>query len=306
MSHAFQRHFTGPIEAVICDWAGTTWDFGSVAPLQAFQRLFAAAGVPVTLDEARAPMGAEKREHIRQILATPRVAAAWLAHHGRSADEAVIERLYQDFVPVQIEAIRACATPIPGLLDTVGWLERRGIRLGANTGYSRAMLAVLEDIAARHGYRPASSVCATDVPKGRPWPHMSLRNALELEVSDVRACVKVDDTQPGIEEGLAAGMWTVAVAVSGNEVGLDLAHWQALEPAAREALRERAVRRFRQGGAHLIIDSIADLPLAVVHIEGWLREGRHPDSPGLTGVVLPPAPVPATSLAPPGLALQTP
>jgi phosphonoacetaldehyde hydrolase len=297
MSHAWQRFFTGPIEAVICDWAGTTWDFGSVAPLLAFQRLFAAAGVPITLAEARAPMGAEKREHIRQILAMPRVATAWQAHHGKPADESVIERLYHDFVPVQIEAIRACATPIPGLLETVRWLQERGIRLGANTGYSREMLTPLAEIAASHGYCPDSSVCATDVPKGRPWPHMSLRNALDLGVSDVRACVKVDDTQPGIEEGLAAGMWTVAVAVSGNEVGLNLAQWQALEPAAREALRERAVRRFRQGGAHLIIDSIADLPQAIAHIERWLQDGRQPDSPGLTGVILPTA-----TMAPPTLA----
>lgn len=292
MSYVWQRFFTGPIEAVICDWAGTTYDFGSVAPLLAFQRLFADAGVPVTLAEARAPMGAEKRDHIRQILATPRVAAAWEACHGKPADEAVIERLYLDFVPVQIEAIRARATPIPGLPETVQWLHERGIRLGANTGYSREILAPLAEIAASHGYRPASSVCASDVPKGRPWPHMSLRNALELEVSDVRACIKVDDTLPGIAEGLAAGMWTVAVAVSGNEVGLDLAQWQTLEPAARETLREQAIRRFRQVGTHLIIDSIADLPQAITHIEQWLQAGRQPDSQGVTGCILDASPIP--------------
>lgn len=286
MTYAYQRYYTGPIEAVICDWAGTTWDFGSLAPIRAFQQLFAERGVTITLAEAREPMGTEKREHIRQILAMPRVAQAWQSAQGRPADEAIIDALYHAFVPLQIAAIRECAQPVPGLMDTIDYLRERGIRLGANTGYNRDMLAELAAMAAEQGYRPESSVCATDVPMGRPYPHMSLKNALELGISDVRACIKVDDTMPGIEEGLAAGMWTVGVAVSGNEVGLSLAEWQALDTETRERLRARAVRRFRQAGAHLVIDSVAELPEAIEQIEDWLRQGLNPDSPGVTGATL--------------------
>ncbi|MBU6953340.1 phosphonoacetaldehyde hydrolase [Hahella sp. HN01] len=286
MSYAYQRFYRGPIEAVIFDWAGTTYDFGSMAPIRAFQNLFAEQEIPITLAEAREPMGTEKREHITRILTMPRVREAWREKYGALASEADIDRLYHAFVPMQIEAIRECARPIPGLMETVAWLERRNIKIGANTGYNRDMLDVLADIAAAQGYRPGSNVCATDVPRGRPYPHMSLKNALELGVGDVRACIKVDDTLPGIEEGLAAGMWTIGVTTSGNEVGLSQEDWTALDSASKTVLREQAQERFRRGGAHVIIGSVADLPAAVEYIERWLAQGHGPDTTGLAGVTL--------------------
>jgi phosphonoacetaldehyde hydrolase len=286
MSTAFQRIFQGQIEAVICDWAGTTYDFGSMAPIRAFQTLFETNGVPITTDEAREPMGTEKREHISQLLAMPRIKKAWLERHGHDADEQVIDRLYHDFLPLQLDAIKECAQAIPGWLDTIHELKDRGIKIGANTGYNREMLDTLADIAKSQGYDPDSSVCASEVAKGRPYPHMSLKNALELGVSDVRGCIKVDDTIPGIEEGLAAGMWTVGVTVSGNEVGCSLQTWQSLDPAEQERLRTRAVQRFRQNGAHIIIDSVADLALAIDQVNDWLAQGLAPDSDRLVGRVI--------------------
>ncbi|VEB62543.1 phosphonoacetaldehyde hydrolase [Salmonella enterica subsp. enterica] len=52
-----------------------------------------------------------------------------------------------------------------------------------------------------------------------------------------RTAVKVDDAAPGISEGLNAGMWTVGLAVSGNEFG---ATWDAYQTMSKEDV---AVRR---------------------------------------------------------------
>lgn len=274
--YRYERRYTGPLQAVIMDWAGTTVDFGSCAPIKAFQRLFAAEGVEVKEDEARLPMGTEKREHIRAILRQPRVDRAWKEAKGKAVDDSDIDRLYQAFVPLQIEAIEETAVVIPGLTDMLDWLQREGIAVGANTGYGREMVDGLLARAAEQGYSPASNVCATEVPKGRPWPHMALKNAIELGVSDLRACVKVDDTLTGIEEGLGAGMWTVGVAVSGNEVGLSLDAWQALSEAEQQALRDRAYDRFRRAGAHYVIDSVADLVPVLQEIQSRLECGDQP------------------------------
>ena len=65
------------LTAVIFDWAGTILDHGSRAPVAALQQVFSQAGVPVTIAEARLSMGIAKRDHIRAILALPRVAEAW-------------------------------------------------------------------------------------------------------------------------------------------------------------------------------------------------------------------------------------
>ncbi len=52
----------------------------------------------------------------------------------------------------------------------------------------------------------------------------ALANVIALGIDDVAACVKVDDTVPGILEGRRAGMWTVALVCSGNALGLT---WEA-------------------------------------------------------------------------------
>lgn len=276
MSFHYQRSYRGPVQAVILDWAGTTVDFGSLAPVAAFRRLFALEEIDLSLEEVRGPMGTEKREHIRRLCTLPRVAAVWRERYGNDPDEALIDRLYQDFMPLQTATIHDHAQLIPGCRQAIAQLRARGIRIGANTGYSREMMEPLARAAAEQGYQPESTVCATEVPHGRPYPHMSLRNLIELDVETVHASVKVDDTIPGIEEGLNAGMWTVGVAVTGNETGLSLADWEALSPAKQDQYRTGAYRRLLAGGAHYVIDSIADLPACLEVIEARLARGEKP------------------------------
>ena len=105
---------------------------------------------------------------------------------------------------------------------------------------------------------------------------MALANVLALGVGDVRACVKVDDTTPGIEEGRHAGMWTVGLSLSGNETGLTLEQLQALPDAEVAAKRAAATQRLTASGAHLVIDSVAQLPKALVEIDARMARGERP------------------------------
>src|SRR5208337_3550619 len=50
------------LRAVILDWAGTTVDHGSMAPVAALQRVFAENGVEITPAEARKDMGVLKKD----------------------------------------------------------------------------------------------------------------------------------------------------------------------------------------------------------------------------------------------------
>lgn len=274
--YQFERRYVGPIEAVIMDWAGTTVDFGSMAPIRAFQRLFADEGVPISEEEARGPMGTEKREHIRQLCAHPRIQEAWKVQKGALPSKADIDRMYDDFVPLQVDAIAQTAELIPGLLDALEWMRANDIRIGANTGYAASMIEGLLARAAEQGYSPDSNVCATEVPKGRPYPYMSLKNAMDLGVQHLCACVKIDDTLTGIEEGLNAGMWTIGVAISGNEVGMSLEDWGALSEEAQQQHRARAYQRMSGAGAHYVIDSIADVIPCLEEIAARLAVGEKP------------------------------
>ncbi len=276
MSFAYTRVYRGRIEAVLLDWAGTTLDFGCMAPAVVFVEVFNRKQVPITMEEARAPMGAHKRVHIQRIMELDAVRRRWEETHGRPPDDADVDAMFKDFVPLQLDCLSAYSELIPGTLEVVAELRRRGIKIGSTTGYTTPMVEINLRDAARQGYTPDSTVCASDVPAGRPFPYMCLQNAINLGVTTVHACVKVDDTVPGIEEGLNAGMWTVGLAVSGNEVGLPRPGWEALAPPAQRAKRERAHRRLAQAGAHHVVDSIAELLPCIDDIQARIARGEAP------------------------------
>ena len=276
MNFSYRRTYRGPLEAVLLDWAGTTMDFGCIAPAVVFVEVFKRRGVPIDMAEARAPMGAHKRVHIQRITELDSVRARWQTRHGRLPNEADVKRMFKEFVPLQLKCLSDYSELIPGTLEAVAELRKRGIKIGSTTGYMTEMMKINLRDAARQGYKPDSTVCASEVPAGRPYPYMCLQNVMNLGVTTVEACVKVDDTVPGVEEGLNAGMWTIGLAVSGNEVGLSLKEWKRLSKAEKEEKRVRAHRRMAQAGAHYTVDTIAEMMPCIDDIETRIRRGERP------------------------------
>jgi phosphonoacetaldehyde hydrolase len=265
------------IKAVILDWAGTVLDHGSRAPMGAFVEAFARFGVRISVADARGPMGMAKADHIR--LVGRAVNDGWRARHGRDFAEADVEAIFAVFEPLNIAAVEAHATLIPGARESLDWCAARGIRIGSTTGYTRPIMQRLAPLAAAQGFRPEVMVCAGDLAAGRPAPLQMWKAMAEMGVWPASAVVKVDDTPPGIGEGLAAGTWAVGVALSGNIAGLTEAELAALPEPERDALRARAGAELRAAGAHLVIDSIAELPAAVAAIEARLLGGEKPVAP---------------------------
>ena len=270
---------TGTLKAVVFDWAGTMVDFGSRAPMGVFVRAFAEFGVDITVADARGPMGLAKRDHIAALMALPHIADAWKARHGHPPGEADIDRVYQVFVPMNVAVAADFSDMIPGAVDTVRELRRRGLKIGSTTGYTRPIMAKVLPRAAAAGYEPDNLVCAGDLAEGRPSPLMIYRTMADLGVYPPSALVKVDDTAPGIEEGRAAGTWTVGVTASGNEVGLSLDAWRALTPAQQHTCTVRAGDVLRRAGAHFLIDTVADLPPVIDEIERRMAAGERPPHP---------------------------
>ncbi len=132
------------------------------------------------------------------------------------------------------------------------------------------------EAASQAGYRPDVSVAVTEVPAGRPAPWMALKAAMQLGVYPPEALVKVGDTPVDVEAGLNAGMWTVAVVESGNEMGLSEADLAALAPSARQQRRRRAWETLSRAGAHYVIDRIGQLPGVVAEINARLARGEKP------------------------------
>ena len=266
------------LEAVIFDWAGTMVDFGSFAPTQIFVDAFAQAyGFELSLEEARRPMGLGKWQHIEALGQDPDVGPHWVAQFGSPMSEDDVRQIYDTFIPLQVERVGAHSDLIPGALELVNGLRRQGLKIGSTTGYPREVMQRLMVLAAERCYAPDCTVCADDLAAGaRPGPWMALACVQDLHIGAVSHCVKVDDTVPGIAEGLNAGMWTVGLALSGSPAGWTQTEYEQADEATRRAVRERVTPIFEDAGAHFVIDTVADLPAVLRDIEERLALGLRP------------------------------
>lgn len=250
-------------KAAIFDWAGTMIDYGSFAPMGVFVEAFRSFGIDATIAEARAPMGAPKWDHIKTMLSAPRLAAEWERVHGAAPTDADVDRVYEVFVPMNEKVVADYATLVPGAKEMLDDLAARGIKVGSTTGYTRSIMERVFPVAAAQGYTPLNCVCADDLPEGRPGPLGMYKCFIDLQVYPPQAVIKVDDTVPGIAEGVAAGCVTVGVTLSGNTAGKTPEEIAELSETERDAIREEAGAILRAAGADHIIDTVADLPALI-------------------------------------------
>jgi len=276
MEFVYRRSYRGPVKLVILDWAGTTMDYGCYAPAVVFVEVYKRHGVEISMEQARRPMGLHKREHIKAISQIDEVAEAWKKAHGRPVTEQDVDAMFIDFQPLQLACLADYADLIPGTLETVAALRERGITIGSTTGYFTEAMELLKEEAARRGYVPDSSVCATQVPAGRPHPWMVLQNMFNTGIYPPEAVVKVGDTKPDIDEGLNAGVWTVGLAQTGNEMGLNREEIEALDAETRERKLAQAREGLARSGAHYVVDTIADLLPVVDDVDTRLARGERP------------------------------
>jgi phosphonoacetaldehyde hydrolase len=252
------------------DWAGTTVDHGSLAPVIALQTLFSQYGIALSSEEARTGMGLLKRDHIRATLALPCVRAQWTANTGREPGEPEIQALFAEFGPLQMKIVAQHSHLIPGVAATVRAWQSRGIRIGSSTGYTRQMLEPVMQQAAQEGYTPDASVCPDEVSAGRPAPWMMMKNAELLGIYPPRACIKIGDTVVDIEEGTNAGMWTIGLTRTGNLVGLEQSEWEQLSDAEKQARLDHATKTLRNAGADFVVEDLASCEEALATIEDRL------------------------------------
>jgi phosphonoacetaldehyde hydrolase len=266
------------VQAVVLDWAGTVVDFGSFAPTQIFVEAFGEFGVAVSLEEARGPMGMGKWDHIRTLCNQPQIAERYRAAFDRLPTDDDVTALYERFMPLQIEKIALHSALIPGALEAIAALRDKGLKIGSCSGYPSVVMEKVVDLARKNGYVTDHVVATDEVPNGRPHPAQALANVIALGISDVAACVKVDDTWPGILEGRSAGMWTVALTCSGNALGLTYDQYRDLPSDKLAEERARITQMFEGSRPHYLIDTIVDLPAVIEDINQRLARGEMPQS----------------------------
>jgi phosphonoacetaldehyde hydrolase len=109
----------GGLKGLVLDWAGTTVDFGSLAPARTLQGLFLQRQIALTDEETRRDMGLPKKEHIRGILAMPRVRDQWLLLFDNTPGDAEVDEMYAEFIPRQFSCLAEYSAVIRGVSESV-------------------------------------------------------------------------------------------------------------------------------------------------------------------------------------------
>jgi phosphonoacetaldehyde hydrolase len=249
------------INTVILDWAGTTIDFGCMAPVDAFYQAFKKEGIVVTKEEIRLPMGTKKHDHIMTMLKMPRIAQDWLAVHEQEPTETDINRIYQTFEDMIFQTLDQYSDVKLGVLEVVEQLKAMGISIGSTTGYTSDMMKIVAKVASEQGYEP-DFIATPDLTKGigRPAPYMIFHILEHFGTPSVQNVVKIGDTISDIEEGKNAGVFSIGLIEGSSLAGYSFDEYQQLSEKDKQELHERVREEYYVAGADAVLDILAELP----------------------------------------------
>ena len=276
--YVYNRVYQGRVKGLVLDWSGTTADEYVIAPAVVFVDVFKKFNVEISMTEAREPMGLRKDLHILELTKLPKIRERWNKVHGRSPDQGDVDRMFADFVPMQLDCLRKYTTLLPHVADVTQKFQKEGIKIGSSTGFVRSMVDILEEDAKKQGYTPDASVAGDEVVNGaRPKPFMVYRNLDLMNVHPIQSVVKVDDTVGGVGEALEAGCWGVGIARYSNYMDMDTL--EEAQSLPKDEIQRRLVKTrdiLQKAGAHYVINTFDELPGVVEEINLRLSKGERP------------------------------
>lgn len=276
--HLEEKRYKGKVQAVILDWSGTTADAYVVAPAVVFVEVFKRQKVEISMVEARGPMGLRKDLHIKALTEVDEIKERWKKIHGKYPEQSDVDRMFADFVPLQLDCLRKYTTLLPGVAEVTQRLQKQGIKIGSTTGFVRSMVDILEVDSAKQGYKPDASVAGDEVTNGaRPSPHMVYKNLDMLNITPIQSVVKVDDTTSGVGEAVNAGCWGIGVTRYSNYMDVDTP--EDGKKLSEDEIKKRVAKTkdiLEKAGAHYILESIADIEPVIEDINKRIARGERP------------------------------
>ncbi|GAX07459.1 2-aminoethylphosphonate-pyruvate aminotransferase [Secundilactobacillus silagincola] len=261
------------IEAIVLDWAGTTVDYGSRAPIIAFKNAFAHFGIGLSEETIRQDVGLDKLTHVRKILQIPEIANSWETRQPTIPLTKATAEIYAQF-QIEINKVLAETAQLkPGMTDLIKFANTHHIQLATTTGYTQVMLNQILPLAAQQGYTPTYNITSEQTNHvGRPKPDMVALAMQKMHISDPSHVIKVGDTVNDILEGKNAGTISIGVVDGGNLIGLPKQAFDQLNIEQRDRYRAKAAAILKEAGADEIINNIADLIPLIESIDDQQHE----------------------------------
>jgi HAD superfamily hydrolase (TIGR01509 family) len=185
------------IEAIVFDCDGVLVDSEETS-CGATADLLARLGFPMSDEELKARFLGKSIDAVY---------AHYLATTGRPLPTTFAD----DKESLYIERARGTLRAMPGALEVVSAFHRRlPIAVATSGGRRKVEFSLRETGLGRYFEVVVASV---DVARGKPFPDLFLRAAQRLEVAPA-TCAVIEDSRPGIEAALAAGMYAIGLSNS--------------------------------------------------------------------------------------------
>lgn len=255
------------IKAVVFDWAGTTIDYGSRAPIIGFQAAFERFGVH--LDEAtiRQDVGLDKKAHVKKMLQDPDVWAKYVKQAPASTLEQAVASVYAAFQETIQAALTQTADLKPGVAAFLNYLDEKRILVATTSGYNQAMIQTLLPLVKKQGFQPTVNVTSELTSGvGRPAGDMLSYALKQLGVDDPASVMKIGDTVNDIKEANNAGAIAVGVVVGSNLIGMSETEFVCLDKLEQARLIADASGKFYEAGADHVVASMADVMPLIEHL----------------------------------------
>tara|TARA_B100000963_G_C22593343_1_gene656594 strand:+ start:819 stop:1658 length:840 start_codon:yes stop_codon:yes gene_type:complete len=260
------------VKACIFDLGGTIVDRYSFTPLLCLQRAFKGQRINIPLSMIRKDMGLSKEDHIHKLLEEKEVQKQWINKYRQRPTKNDRLSLFSDFQFMQERETKLNMKVLPHTAKCISRLKKDNIVTGVTTGFDFEQMERIKWLLESENIFLDSYVSSTCLDKpARPEPHMIFENMKRLNLDDPRRIIKIDDTVSGIQEGLNAGCWTVAVCRWSSNMNVDsvkdmdiLDNFNADNNYTENyyQLRER-INKCRQimasSGAHYVINTLYEL-----------------------------------------------
>jgi phosphonoacetaldehyde hydrolase len=277
--YRYSRIYTGKLKTLVGDWSGTFIDPYVVAPAVVFCEVFKKFKVPISMREARVPMGLRKDLHIKAILENPDVKDRWYKQYKRNPCSRDVDEMFKEFVPLQVKVLPKYCEILPYTYEFANIVRNEfDMKIGITTGFTSPMVNVILNEVKKQGFVPDSSVAGDEVNNGaRPTPSMIWKNLDILGTMDIKSVLKIGDTVGDIGEGLNAGCWTCGLSKYSNYMDIDNSkHACSLSIKELEEREEHTREILLKAGAHYVVKDLSDIPQIISHINWKLSCGYFP------------------------------
>lgn len=183
-------------EAVIFDMDGVITDSEPIWKI-AMEEVFHHVGCDLTRNDFQKTVGLRIDEVVRYWHSL----RPWPTYSCSQVETMIVDRME--------ELLRAQATPLPGIVESLNYFREQGLKIGlATSSYKRLIKAILETIGITDLFDQVHS--AEDEAYGKPHPAVYLTTAQRLGVSPMK-CLVIEDSLNGVIAGKAARMKVVCI-----------------------------------------------------------------------------------------------